>query len=160
MEKAAWNKAKKCEELLKNMKSSGGIGYEEPSKKLFDKVVTFANGGGSLGEYVPLEIGREYVLRIESTSAVRNVTCKMIMEDMNGEGVWGEYIEQGDDYRLEVAMISVYPEFDSDNEQTFVSILGVDSNGDMRVTITKPETIHPIDPKFLPEGVGGVKQNP
>lgn len=143
-ENALWSKVSRLEEA----RDSGGFGHAETTKKVIlptTKAVKFFDDGAYmvegtfdivLGEKYTVEFGGE---KFEGVAVEMNEVSYVI--------------DSGDKYSL------LY--FFGDAFNAVVVVLNSNEaipEGDYAIAVyQQTETIHPIDPKFLPDGVGGGK---
>lgn len=115
-------------------------GYTEPGKAIFNIALTDGSNYDVVVTGKELTVGETYTVITESGSF--SAVCK----DFNGGALLGN-------------LASINPSGENTGESFAVYVgvdkgeafgVAVDQNGGSFIKITTPETIHPIDPKFLP----------
>lgn len=133
------------EELLakiNKLKNSGGVGWDEPGKTLWKTELTLDGGilGAQLDRGIGLEVGKTYIVKTakaEYTYTSESLEGMTILGSPPGESTEAFVFQQGD------------------GETARTVAMAFDGSTSLEVRTT--ETIHPIDPKYLPIYKGEVE---
>ena len=141
-----WSKVRRLEDV----KEEGGIGYTEPPKLLIPKgpvefMETDAGGMAILDHKIGLVIGAVYEITLfaENGTPVTLVTGSAYQHELG--------VKADIDSNPELGLCDFSPEIAE--EMGAPATIMLPSAGTFTVSVRTTETIHPIDPKFLPEGV-------
>lgn len=165
--KLAYIKAQEFE----SAKESGGVGYTEGGTVVFPQTTLTFEGGEAVPEQVfSLTKGKQYTLRLQKSGASDYYTATATTVGAEEDGiewgtdtVWNIPVTDAEGNVLiyiTVLATCIYPEYQTDGFAcafglTNTAYLPADVTVTVTITITEAETIHPIDPKFLPEQVVG-----
>jgi hypothetical protein len=138
--------------MLQSMKSNGGVGYTEHGKVIVDTELpdildsaTQATGISAKGN--EFEVGKNYTVTTDSGTYL--TVCKKIIVDEQELIMLGNAVVWGMEDTGEPFIILLFYE----DEQWLIGC--IDFNCGTHMTVSTAETIHTIDPKFLPPSSGG-----
>ena len=136
--------------LLKN----GGAGYTEPAKTIGsielngtqESMGTFFEGSILVSKFQALKEGKTYVVKTDSGTFER--VCSTYIEAGRTISFIGNSAMFGDEDNGDSFFVCTTPSL---NEPEFIDLIAVDFNFGSHITVSEAETVHTIDPKYLPE---------
>lgn len=135
--------------MLNSMKKNGAVGSVESGKKLITMELTDGRYLDDTRTESVFEIGKTYTITVDGVDyTVKSLEGSAFDVDvmLGNLGVLGG-TDTGEPF-------IIYEAFDNGDDNVWVLAAAV-NNGATSITVSTPETVHTIDPKYLPEGIGG-----
>ena len=142
--------ANQWRKLLKN----GGVGYTKPAKVIGsielndtqESMGTFFEDSILVSKFQALKEGETYVVKTDSGTFER--VCSSFIEAGRTINFIGNLAVLGGEDNGDSFLVGTAPSL---NEPEFIELIAVDFNFSSHITVSEAETVHPIDPKYLPE---------